>query len=100
MAAFLGDTNLVEGRVTAISETGGVEVESALGTLRSSPGDAGFRPRMGEEVWISIRPECWRLGQAASTDNAVSGRLEETSYLGEIAEHRIRTSSVALRFSS
>ena len=96
VAAFLGDTNLVEGRVTAVSGTA-IEVESVLGMLRSSPRETTFRPQLGQNVWVSIRPECWRLDAAASGDNSIAGRLEATSYLGEIAEHKLATSTVALK---
>ena len=92
VASFIGETNLVRGRVVAVGPDG-VRVEGALGALIAAPGEAEAPPaREGDEVWISIRPECWRRVRpgAAATPNRVEGTVIETVYLGEIAERHVR----------
>ena len=92
VASFIGETNLVRGRVTAAGSDG-VQVESALGALLAAPGDGAAPWQTGQAVWLSIRPECLRRARGASPPNAVtnamSGKLIETVYLGEIAERHV-----------
>ncbi|HVU50357.1 MAG TPA: ABC transporter ATP-binding protein [Polyangia bacterium] len=95
VAAFVGETNLLAGRVTAAAGTE-VRVESPVGALVAAR-DAAFAPAAGDDVWISIRPECLRLvrgGEAAP--NTLRGRVERVTYLGELAEHRVRVGDTAL----
>jgi len=91
VASFIGETNLVRGRVTAVGADG-VRVEGALGALIAAPGEAEAPPvREGDEVWISIRPECLRRVPpgAAAAPNRIEGAVTETVYLGEIAERHV-----------
>jgi iron(III) transport system ATP-binding protein len=90
VAAFIGETNLVEARVLR-SDAGETVIEGPLGTLVAT-GGADPPAATGQRGWVSLRPECLRLvppGTAAGTRNRFSGRLTATSYLGEIAEHRV-----------
>jgi spermidine/putrescine transport system ATP-binding protein len=71
-AGFLGDTNLIEGRVTAAAGNW-VEVATPFGTVRT----AGSAP-LGSEVALAVRPaqlvrdrpapELWQLGDAVVVD--------------------------------
>ena len=68
-ATFLGDSNLIEGRVAAAT-AGWVEVATPLGTVRA----AGDAP-VGAPVTLSLRPEqigldggAWILGEATVRD--------------------------------
>jgi iron(III) transport system ATP-binding protein len=91
VAGFVGETNLVEGSVTSVgaSEIG---LESSLGAL-SATTEQTFVPRIGERVWISIRPECLTLApdrRPSLGPNAFQVRRSDTVYLGEFAEHHFR----------
>jgi iron(III) transport system ATP-binding protein len=96
VAAFVGDTNLLAGRVVeaAASE---VRVESPVGPLVAAR-DGAFTPAAGAEVWVSIRPECLRIARdgAGAGPNALRGRPERVTYLGELAEHRVRVGETVL----
>jgi ABC-type Fe3+/spermidine/putrescine transport system ATPase subunit len=60
--------------------------------------EASLAPGVGSEVWVSVRPECLALtGEAASAVNAVEVTVESTTYLGELAEHRVRAGTELLR---
>ncbi|MEH6726616.1 MAG: ABC transporter ATP-binding protein [Hyphomicrobiales bacterium] len=103
IADFIGDINLMEGRLTAFSEAGatmqcagmGPKPEQALtvqiecdttGTL--SPGDTG---------WFAMRPEKVRLSQEvpdgidpANPVNAVEGTIYDIAYLGNVSVYHVK----------
>ncbi len=95
IANFIGDTNFIEGRFLA-SDGGRATVETAIGRFEGVMGDPGARPATGAAVTISIRPECLRLGREPAARNAVRGRIGESVYLGEIAQHEFATGGTAL----
>jgi iron(III) transport system ATP-binding protein len=88
VAAFVGATNLIRGRVLEVRSDARV-VETSVGRWTAA-GDDGFRPPVGSEVWVSVRPECLRLRVNQALPNIFRGRCEATAYLGELAEHRLR----------
>jgi ABC-type Fe3+/spermidine/putrescine transport system ATPase subunit len=90
VASFIGDTNLVAGRVLS-ADAGGIRLDSALGELRAAP-EQSLKVGSGDKVWLAIRPESCRLlgdssAPASAAANVVRGRRTTTVYLGEIAEH-------------
>lgn len=98
VASFIGETNLVKGRVTAVTSDG-VTVASVLGTLVAAPGEA-VGPIAGQQVWISIRPECLRRvrggEKAGSAVNVITGELAASVYLGELAERHLTVGDARL----
>jgi ABC-type Fe3+/spermidine/putrescine transport system ATPase subunit len=100
VASFIGETNLVKGRVTDVTSDGTVTVASVLGTLVAAPGEA-VAPGVGQEVWISIRPECLRRvreGEHAGSSgaNVITGELAASVYLGELAERQLMVGDARL----
>jgi iron(III) transport system ATP-binding protein len=93
VAAFVGETNLLAGRVADVTASE-VRVESAVGALVAARDDE-FAPVAGAEVWISIRPECLRAARGGEP-HALRGRRERTTYFGELAEHRVRVGDTIL----
>ena len=94
VAAFVGATNLIEGRVADLSGDGAT-VETALGRWVAAR-DEAFQPARGAPVWLSVRPECFRWGVEPAAPNVVRGRRESVVYLGELAEHRVRIGARSL----
>jgi iron(III) transport system ATP-binding protein len=96
VAAFVGATNLMLGRVLNTGD-GVVSVEAASGSWVAQRSDE-VRFENGDQVWVSVRPECFRTTVDPSQPNVVRGRREKTVFLGELTEHRIRvgTESLAL----
>ena len=94
VATFIGEANLIEGRVVAV-DAGGIRVDSAVGPLVAAP-DQAFAPAPGSAVWISIRPECLRATSAPTPTSPNVLRAEAVAgedgflYLGDIAERRLR----------
>jgi iron(III) transport system ATP-binding protein len=100
VASFIGETNLLKGRVTAVTSEATVMVESVLGTLVAVPGEA-IAPVAGQEVWISIRPECLRRASAGESPgspraNVIRGEVAASVYLGELAERQLTVGDARL----
>ena len=95
-ADFMGETNFLEGRVVSVS-AGRVMVETPLRTFEAMVGGNGWSPKAGEAATLSIRPECWKLGLDRQAVNAISGRLNERVYLGEMAQYRFVNGPHALK---
>jgi len=87
VARFIGETNLIPGRVVGL-EGGRLLVDTAVCRFLGLPGDPDAIHRRGSEVLVSVRPECWRLTRQQPQKNGVRGRIAETLYLGEVAQHR------------
>jgi iron(III) transport system ATP-binding protein len=92
VAGFIGETNLVEGRLLR-NDGGGCAVETAVGRFASSAAaPEGVAP--GGTVTVSVRPEAIRLSGPAdahsgSGENEFHGLLKDTVYLGETAQHTV-----------
>jgi iron(III) transport system ATP-binding protein len=95
VASFIGETNLLRATVRGVDE-GAVRIDTPLGELVAAP---RFATTAGSQLWVSLRPEC--LGLSASGEragpNSFGGTVESTTYLGELAEHRVRSGSEVLR---
>ncbi len=83
VASFLGETNMIAGSLDGGGEAGAiVQVKTAIGTLR---GTLSLQASLGQSVNVSIRPEALR----PASDGDLVGTIESTTYLGEVAHHRI-----------
>jgi len=85
VATFVGESNLLEGRVTAVG-AGTVTVRIADATLRATcQGD----PQVGSSVMLAVRPEKivfvepGRIDPATET-NTVSARVRDVTFVGEV----------------
>jgi len=86
VANFIGETDFLSGKICAIAN-GRVTVETAAGRFEGVMGDSGAIAKLGGEVTVSIRPECWVLQDRAEPLNRVQGRIGEAVYLGEVAQY-------------
>jgi spermidine/putrescine ABC transporter ATP-binding subunit len=84
VARFLGDSNLLPGRVT-MKEDSRLVVRSGELTLRVRAAD--FRD--GEEMWILVRPELIRLDTPGAEDG-YPALVEEVLYLGATVRLTVR----------
>lgn len=96
VAEFVGVSNFVAGRVTAI-EQGWCDVSTAAGVLRvmTTVGVA-----MGEEVMLSVRPEYVSLRTdepEGTVPNRLSGRVLTRAFLGDSVDHVVRVGDVEFR---
>jgi len=88
VAEFVGDVNLIEGRVVeAAAET--VIESTSVGRLRAGA-VSGIKP--GDTVWIALRPEKVRLAPdrpAAASENCVAGTVRNIAYLGDLSVYKV-----------
>jgi putrescine transport system ATP-binding protein len=94
VADFVGTTNLFEGTVTACegglisvrcAETGGELLVDHAGSFT-----------LGQQVWISLRPEKVRLAKQPASGvrvNQLRGTVWELGYLGNRSTYQIKTTS-------
>lgn len=88
VAGFIGETNFVEGEVTAAGKDG-ITVRTAVGVL-TSEAEPPEPLHAGDRVVVSVRPEVVRVGEApGDSPNAFDGRIHDTVYLGEVAQHQV-----------
>ena len=89
VADFIGDVNLIEGRVLE-ADAAGIAIESAhVGKVRATAQAA----KSGDTVWIALRPEKLRIDHApppAAKENCVAGRVWGIGYLGDLSTYKVR----------
>jgi putrescine transport system ATP-binding protein len=106
VADFIGEINLLEGRVTeAASDATVVETRDA-GVVRAAP-CAEAKP--GAAVWVALRPE--KIGVAltppqvagenrAAIENCAAGEVTGIGYLGDLSLYQVRLDSGAMMKAS
>ena len=99
VADFIGQTNLLDGKVSSVS--GGscrVEASSFDFQVDSAPGVSA-----GEQVCVSLRPERIKVGdpraEAPTNCNSVTGVVEETVFFGASRRYLVRIGDTKLAVS-
>lgn len=98
VAAFLGNSNILEGKVTsADGELGKVEVQG-LGTLLATLEDPQGT-KEGDRVKVSIRAEKVFLDQESGEDNSVTldATINTLDYQGQLARYFLRAGEHTLQ---
>lgn len=85
VANFIGETNFIEGTVKG-SSGDCTEVQTEYGVFSVQTGSADCPANTA--VTLSVRPEAIHLGHVPqNAPNVFSAQLENTIYLGELAQH-------------
>ncbi len=90
VADFIGDVNLIEGRVLEVG-AGGTTVASAVAGQVRATSSAQAKP--GDTVWVALRPEKVRIAHeapATAGENCVSGQVWNIGYLGDVSVYQVR----------
>jgi putative spermidine/putrescine transport system ATP-binding protein len=88
VADFVGESNLIDGRIDSI-DRGGARITRPGGQIIVAALDSDLA--LGEEVTVLLRPEIPRpIGDAGSLDNEFHGRVLETIYLGDSIKYRLQ----------
>lgn len=98
VASFIGETNLLEGVVTAVdSQEVQVRINDHIQVIGLK---ANSNPRVnfaeGSKVTVSVRPEAFRL-IAGPNDNIVSGKVALTEFTGVNVSYLVQSESYSLR---
>ena len=98
VASCIGEGNFLP---ATVERAGGGEamVKTAVGPLVGVLCGFGDEPAEGEEVLVCIRPEMLRIFEFEPEENAISGRIGESVYFGEVAHHEFFHGEEILRVS-
>lgn len=83
VASFIGETNLLSGKVSA--SEGELVIETEAGVFAGTPSPSDWSPQEGERVQVSIRPEAMRV-----KEDGMPGTVEEATYLGSTIQYRVK----------
>jgi putrescine transport system ATP-binding protein len=91
VASFVGDVNLIEGRLTASGPAGSAIDAAGVKLAMAQRLDAAA----GATVWVALRPEKMHIARErpAAADNCVAGRIAEIAYLGKVSVYQVRLDS-------
>jgi len=93
VADFIGRTNFLPGRVTAVNG-GDAAIETAIGTLRARV-EAGTRP--GDEVTLAVRPENVAIAPEGGAGNLLAGEVDTVVYVGNLLDCVVTVSGERIR---
>lgn len=87
VAAFIGETNILPGKVAEASD-GMAVVETEAGRFSGRVTTPDWSPSAGDAGMVSVRPEALKVVDGEGT---LSGRIVETVYLGDVIQYRVAT---------
>src|SRR5499427_2610151 len=89
VASFVGDANLIEGRLASTGPYGSL-IDSAAGARLAT--SQRVEAAVGATVWVALRPEKLRVATAPllASENCVAGRVAEIAYLGNVSVYKVR----------
>jgi len=92
VASFVGDVNLIEGRLI-MTGPGGSHIDSAAGVKLATAQRLDGAP--GAVVWVALRPEKLRIATEppSSAENCAAGRVVDVAYLGNVSLYKVRLES-------
>jgi putrescine transport system ATP-binding protein len=96
VADFIGNINLIEGKVT--SSSGGAVALDCVGTGARVVVHQDLSAESGSTAWFAVRPEKIGVSLTAPADhsvNAVAGKVWDIGYLGDISVCHVRLASGA-----
>ena len=94
VAAFVGETNLLPGKVTQ-RDGKAIRVQTAAGEVLAANGS-----HAADDVVLSIRPESMRIARADAAPtgtNRLRGAVAETTFLGEASEHVLKVNGQRIK---
>ena len=94
VAEFIGEVNVLEGRVSA-REGDHLLVQSPEAGCEIETGPSGDEPQ-GRQVWIALRPEKLMISKDApppGTRNCVTGEVWDIGYLGNMSIYHVKLDS-------
>lgn len=97
VAEFVGEGNFLSGRVVGRNER--MEIKLADGTIIRAGAPAESGVTAGSTVTICLRPEAIRIVESQPSGQALHAKLIETTYLGQLAQHRFQWHEDSLKVS-
>ena len=91
VAGFIGETNLIKGRVIEVRGDF-VMVDTVAGPLVGKVARPDRVPAASAEVVLSVRPETWRI-DSGGRENGVAGKIVSRVYLGQRVQYVVDTAA-------
>jgi ABC-type Fe3+/spermidine/putrescine transport system ATPase subunit len=92
-AAFIGETNFIDGVVQGLSSREGhYGVKTSFGVLHARPNLPEWHPVHGDLVVLSVRPETLTFGHVLGAANHFPGHIVDTTYLGATVQYLVQVS--------
>ncbi|HOP09062.1 MAG TPA: ABC transporter ATP-binding protein [Candidatus Methanofastidiosa archaeon] len=82
VADFIGECNLIKGKIIDIGKY--IEVETEIGNIKGVYDENNGRLKVGDDAYAAIRPEHFELQRATEDDNHVKGKVKYSQYFGKI----------------
>ena len=91
IAEFIGDVNLIEGRLVGRKGNAAVIESTRMGAVHAAPTPSA---QTGDVVFVAVRPEKLHLLRdgdhaSAASPNLRAGRIVEIGYLGDVSIYKI-----------
>ncbi len=101
VADFIGETNFIN---CTLAEKSAQDdywvVDTEHGQFRGRLADPTWHPSEGQAATLSIRPEVLELSSTNPMVNTLAGKIEEATYLGEVAQYQLKSEEgTSLRIS-
>lgn len=97
VASFIGEANFLPAELVAPAGHGPfATARTAHGIFTGRLTDPDWHPASGEKVQLCLRPEALRLTDQPAAANLITGRLNESVYLGELAQYTVRDPAGAI----
>jgi putrescine transport system ATP-binding protein len=92
VADFIGDVNLIEGRVVGVGTDGTTIASASAGQVRAAPSSDA---KTNDTVWLALRPEKVSITHEppAAPENCVAGQVASIGYLGDLSVYKVRLDS-------
>ncbi|WP_237152150.1 ABC transporter ATP-binding protein [Oryzibacter oryziterrae] len=93
VADFIGDINLIEGKVSAVSGTQLSLTSEGIGGVIDAEAAEGGDATVGLDACFAIRPEKVRISREAppaGSHNVLEGEVWDIGYLGDISVYRVK----------
>ena len=89
VADFIGEVNLIEGKVVEAGAGATVVKSTSAGKLRAAPSSIA---KPNDTVWVALRPEKVRIELAppGTAENCVAGQVASIGYLGDLSVYKVR----------
>jgi iron(III) transport system ATP-binding protein len=94
-ATFLGETNLIAGKVVKSSGNGMCQVESAIGSLTCPTPQSGSKP---DSIWVAYRPEGMNVtAENPGRKNVFAGDIKAIIFTGDQVIYKIEVQDQLLQ---
>ncbi len=88
VAAFIGETNLLNGTISGRGANGMVKVDTEAGEFEGRLTVKNWTARKGEKAIVSVRPESIKVEVA---EGESQGHIVARTYLGDVIQYRVET---------